>query len=161
MVGMTDTDNGDETFILFELVGTAYGVRSQLVRKMEMMEHITPVPNAPPFVEGIVMSRGDVIPAVDLRARFGFDRTDYDVRTRLIVINTQERTVGLIVDAAREFVTIPAATIQPPPEMIKGLSGKYLEGIAMLDERVILILDLEEVINMTDTKIPLQQELAS
>ena len=161
MVGMTDTDNGDETFILFELVGTAYGVRSQLVRKMEMLEHITPVPNAPPFVEGIVMSRGDVIPAVDLRARFGFDRTDYDVRTRLIVINTQERTVGLIVDAAREFVTIPAATIQPPPEMIKGLSGKYLEGIAMLDERVILILDLEEVINMTDTKIPLQQELAS
>ena len=161
MVGMTNTDNGDETFILFELVGTAYGVRSQLVRKMEMLEHITPVPNAPPFVEGIVMSRGDVIPAVDLRARFGFDRTDYDVRTRLIVINTQERTVGLIVDAAREFVTIPAATIQPPPEMIKGLSGKYLEGIAMLDERVILILDLEEVINMTDTKIPLQQELAS
>ena len=161
MVGMTNTDNGDETFILFELVGTAYGVRSQLVRKMEMLEHITPVPNAPPFVEGIVMSRGDVIPAVDLRARFGFDRTDYDVRTRLIVINTQERTVGLIVDAAREFVTIPAATIQPPPEMIKGLSGKYLEGIAMLDERVILILDLEEVINMTDTKIPLQQELTS
>ena len=161
MVGMTNTDNGDETFILFELVGTAYGVRSQLVRKMEMMEHITPVPNAPPFVEGIVMSRGDVIPAVDLRARFGFDRTDYDVRTRLIVINTQERTVGLIVNAAREFVTIPAATIQPPTEMIKGLSGKYLEGIAMLDGRVILILDLEEVINMTDTKIPLQQELTS
>lgn len=142
------------TFILFELAETIYGIQSQIVQQMEMVERITPVPNTPPFVEGLVFSRGQVIPAINLRLRFGFEKIHYDTRSRLIVINAGSRTVGLIADTAREFVTIPSNNIMPPPEGITGLTGKYLAGVAKLNERLILILNPEELINVTETISP-------
>ena len=145
---MSNTTNDAEPFILFELAGTTYGVRSRFVQQMEMIEHITPVPNAAPAVEGVVLARGQVIPALSLRARFGFEKIPYDLRARLVVVSSGARTVGLIVDTAREFVRIPAAAIEPPPEAITGLSGKYLEGIATIGGRMILVLNLEEVIDL-------------
>jgi chemotaxis signal transduction protein len=147
---MTETPSVSETFVLFELAGTGYGVPSRLVRQIEMVEQITPVPNAPPFVAGLVFSRGHVIPALDLRARFGFDKIPYTPRTRLIVVQAGERTVGMIVDSAREFVTIGSDAIQPPPEAIAGLSGAYVEGIARLGERLVVLLDLDEVLSGTE-----------
>src|SRR5215208_638658 len=140
-----------EPFILFELTGTTYGVPSQFVQQVEMIENITPVPNAPPAVEGVVFSRGQVIPVINLRLRFGFERNPHDLRTRLIVVNAKSRVVGLIVDSAREFMSIPASAIQPPNEAISGLKGKYLDGIATLGERIILILNMSEVIDLAET----------
>ena len=151
---VTNTDSATETFILFEDAGTTYGMPSQSVQQMEMVEHITPVPNAPAFVEGVVFSRGQVVPAVNLRQRFGFDKKLHDLRTRLIVVAHSNRTVGLVVDAAREFVAIPASSIQPPPEAITGLSGKYLRSIARLGERLVLIIDVDEVLNFSDFTTP-------
>lgn len=155
---MSDTQNSSEPFILFELAGTTYGIPTTVVQQMEMIEHITPVPNTPPFVEGVVFSRGQVIPAINLRVRFGFEKIAYDVRTRLIVINTGNRSVGLIADTAREFVLIPGNVVQPPPEGISGLSGRYLTGIAMLGERMVLILNAEELLNFTNGISPLLLE---
>ena len=145
---MSNTKNDAEPFVLFELSGTTYGVRSRFVQQMEMVEHVTPVPNAPPAVEGVVLARGQVIPAMSLRVRFGFGKIPYDLRSRLVVVKSGERTIGLIVDTAREFVRIPAGTIEPPPEAITGLSGKYLEGIATIGGRMILVLNLEAVIDL-------------
>ena len=135
----------NETFILCELAGTPYGVRSRFVQQLEMVEHVTPVPNAAPAVEGIVFSRGQVIPALNLRVRFGFERAAFDLRTRLVVVNVDGRTIGLIVDAAREFVSIAVDSIEPPPDAVSGLGGNYLEGIASLGDRLVLLLDLAEV----------------
>src|ERR687890_737682 len=123
---MSNTTNDAEPFILFELAGTTYGVRSRFVRHLEMIEHVTPVPNAPPAVEGVVLARGQVIPALSLRKRFGFKGAPFDLRSRLMVVSTGGRTIGLIVDSAREFLLIPEAAVEPPPEAITGLSGKYL-----------------------------------
>ena len=147
-----------EAFILIELVGTTYGVRGSLVQQMEMIEHITPVPNAPAAIEGVVLARGQVIPALSLRARFGFEKIPYDLRTRLVVINNGKRRVGLIVDTAREFVKLPASAIEPPPEAISGLSGKYLEGIVTLNGRLILILNLEAVIDVDNVELADSQQ---
>ena len=138
-----------EPFILFELAGTTYGVRSRFVQQIEMVEHVTPVPNASPAVEGIVFARGQVVPAMNLRVRFGFEKAPFDLRSRLVVVNTGERVIGMIVDAAREFLNIPAAALEAPPEAITGLSGKYLESIATLDGRLILILNLDEVVDIS------------
>ena len=137
-----------EPFILFELAGTTYGVRSRFVQQVEMVEHVTPVPNASGAVEGVVFARGQVVPALNLRARFGFEKIPFDLRSRLIVVATGGRVVGMIVDTAREFLRIPAAAIEAPPEALTGLSGKYLEGIATLDGRLVLILNLDEVIDI-------------
>jgi len=147
---MENEKPASESFIIFELAGTTYGLPSRLVQQMEMTEHITPVPNASPAIEGVVFTRGQVVPAINLRTRFGFAKIPVDLRTRLIVTNINNRTIGLMVDSAREFISIPSDAIQPPSEAITGLSGKYLEGIATLGNRMILILNLDEVINVAD-----------
>jgi purine-binding chemotaxis protein CheW len=137
-----------EPFILFELAGTTYGVRSRFVQQIEMVDDVASVPNAHPAVEGVALVRGQVIPAMNLRTRFGFERIQRDLRSRLMVINTGSRVVGLVVDTAREFVKIPADSIEPPPEALTGLSGHYLEGIASIGERMILILNLDAVLDL-------------
>jgi purine-binding chemotaxis protein CheW len=143
---MSDGAAGADSFVLFELAGTTYGIRSSEVRQLEMIEHITPVPNASDTVEGVVFSRGQVIPAVSLRTRFGFEKTPYDLRSRLIVVTVGERNIGLIVDSAREFKRIPAELISPPPEGLEKLSGRYLEAVANMGETTILLIDLAEVV---------------
>jgi chemotaxis signal transduction protein len=137
-----------ETYVLFELAGTTYGLRTRDVQHMEMLEQITPVPNASPAVEGIVFSRGQVIPVVNLRVRFGLPREPHNMRSRLIVVQTQQRLVGLIVDAAREFSAIPDEAIRPIQEAISGMDGNYLKGIATMGERLVLLLDLETTLNL-------------
>lgn len=137
-----------EPFILFELAGTTYGVRSQFVQQIEMIEDVAAVPNAHAAVDGVVLIRGQVIPALNLRSRFGFDRIERNLRSRLVVLNTGGRVVGLIVDTAREFIKIPTESIEPPPEALTGLSGKYLEGIATINDRMILVLNLDAVLDL-------------
>ena len=139
-----------DTFILFTLVGTTYAVRTRDVLHMEMVEEITPVPNATASVEGVVFSRGQVVPVVNLRARFGFERIPPDLRSRLLIVQSNGRTVGLMVDSAREFARIAPAAIRPPQDALTRLSGRYLEGIAIAQDRIILILDLSAVIEIAE-----------
>jgi len=149
MTGAAAT-TGLGSYILFSVSGTTYALPTAEVRHMEMIEDITRVPNAPGFVDGVVFSRGQVVPVVNLRARFGFDRVPHDLRTRLIVVQAETRVVGLLVDAAREFVSIPADAIQPPHEALAGMSGRYVEGVASIGDRLILILNLQRILNFAD-----------
>ena len=137
-----------EPFILFELAGTTYGVRSRFVQQIEMIEDVASVPNAHPAVDGVALVRGQVIPALNLRTRFGFDTIERSLRSRLVVINTGSRVVGLMVDTAREFIKIAEESIVPPPEALTGLSGKYLEGVVTIGERLILVLNLDAVLDL-------------
>ena len=135
-----------DQYIVFSLGGTHYAVPTMQVAHVEMVEDITRVPNAPHYVDGIVFSRGVVVPAMSLRARFGFDRAPYDMRTRLLVVQSGTRTVGLVVDSAREFQSIPPAAIMPPGEGLSGLSGRYMRGIASIGDRLIVVLDLDALL---------------
>ena len=141
-----------ETYILFEVAGTTYGVSSRSVQQIEMIEHLTPLPNAEPFVEGVVFTRGQVIPAINVRMRFGFEKTPHTTRTRMIVTNHQGRVVGLIVDSAREFMSIQNNAIQTAPASIAGMSGRYLKGIVTIGDRIVLMVDLSELVNLERTR---------
>jgi purine-binding chemotaxis protein CheW len=147
---MTSDLTIDETLIVFLVAGTSYALRSADVQHVEMVDEITRVPNAAPFVDGVVFSRGQVIPAVNLRARFGFERVPYDVRTRLIVVRTAGRTVGLIADEGREFMRLSGASMQPPQESLAGLSSRYVSGIASVKDRLILLLQLDQLLNFSE-----------
>lgn len=145
-----NTDVTKEAYILFELEGTTYGIQSRFVQKIEMLESITPVPNAPQYVDGVMFSRGQVIPVINLRTRLGMGKKEYDLRTRVVVVRYRERITGLIVDSAREYMNIPSGIIQPAPQFITGLSGTYLEGIARMDERIVLIFNAEGILKNED-----------
>jgi purine-binding chemotaxis protein CheW len=147
---MSESVSTDDTFILFSVAGTTYALRSGEVQHIEMVEQVTRVPNAAPFVDGVVFSRGQVVPAVNLRSRFGFDRIPYDFRSRLIIVQTDSRSVGLLADEGREFLRIPAAMIQPPQEALAGLSGRYVEGIASIGNRLVLVLNLEQLLSFSE-----------
>lgn len=146
-------------FILFEVGDTTYGVRALMVQQMEMLERITPVPNTAEFVEGVVFSRGQVIPAISMRALFGLEKIPINQRTRLLVIKTEAagtetrpgatatgRTVGLIADTARSFVSIPLDAIQKPTAGLLSATN-CLAGIARLGEKTVLILNVDELLN--------------
>jgi purine-binding chemotaxis protein CheW len=167
MTEHTGRNGHTDQYVIFTVAGTFYALPSAQIAHVEMIEHITRVPNAPAFVDGVMFSRGNVVPAVNLRARFGFDRVPYDARTRLLVVQVDGRTVGLVVDAAREFVTFPEGLIRPPSEALVGMSGRYLRGIVTTDDRMVLILDLREVLDPEDVAavvaarpaVPLAQEV--
>lgn len=140
------TDN----YILFTVAGTAYALPSQDVAHVEMVEQITKVPNAPAFVDGVVFSRGQVVPAINMRARFGFERAPIDIATRLLVVQRGGRSVGLLVDACREFMNVPQAAIHPPGDALSGLGAQYVDGVATLNDRLIVLLGLERLLGTTD-----------
>ena len=135
-------------YILFIVNGTSYALPSEDVAHVEMVDQVTRVPNAAPYVDGVVFSRGQVVPALNMRARFGFERVPIDVRTRLLVAQTNGRTVGLLVDACREFLTIPGSAIHPPGDAMA--SAQYFEGVATMGDRLIVILDLLKLLDSAE-----------
>jgi purine-binding chemotaxis protein CheW len=143
-----------ESYVLFELAGSVYGIPSASVRHIEMFEHVTMVPNANPAIDGVVFSRGHVIPALNLRVRFGFPREKNSLRTRIVFATVHDRTVGLIVDTAREFQNVPLDSIGPIEGTLTGINGKYLKAVTKVAGRLVLILDLEAVLNVDDVQLP-------
>lgn len=142
--------NPGDTYIIFELGHSAYALRSGDVMHIEMLEHVTPVPNAAAAIEGIVFSRGQLFPALNLRVRFGLPRVPHTERSRLIFVRIHDRTVALIVDSAREFRSIPAAAIRPIEQELHGVEGNYVRGVATIGERVVLLVDLLVLLNLDD-----------
>ena len=137
-----------DTYVLFELAKATYAIPSSSVQHIEMLEHVTLVPNAHRAIDGVVFSRGQVIPALNLRVRFGFPRQERDLRTRVVFAQAQQRIVGLVVDSAREFRKIPATAIRPIEKALTGVAGNYLKGLTTVDDKLVLILDLEAVLNL-------------
>ena len=145
-----------DNYILFTVAGTSYALPSQDVAHVEMVEQITRVPNAPAFVDGVVFSRGQVVPAINMRARFGFDRAPLDVASRLLVVHTGGRSVALLVDACREFMTVPQSAIHPPGEALSGLSAQYVDGVATVGDRLIVLLGLDRLLGSTEHAVAAQ-----
>jgi chemotaxis signal transduction protein len=150
-----------QAYVLFEIAGTVYAIPSQSVQHIAMFEHVTLVPNANPAIDGVVFSRGQVIPALNLRLRFGFPRLENTLRTRIVFARVHDRTVGLIVDSAREFQNLPAESIRPIEETLTGINGRYLKAVTKAGERLVLILDLEAVLNVDDVQLPAGSEAAA
>ena len=144
------SEHRSDHYILFTVAGTTYALPSETVAHVEMVEQVTRVPNAAPFVDGVVFSRGQVVPAINMRARFGFERQAADLRTRLLVVQVEGRTVGLLVDTCREFLTIPPTAIKPPGDALGGSGARYLVGIATIGDRLIVILDIAGILDASN-----------
>ena len=144
------TDERSDHFILFLVAGTTYALPTKDVAHIEMVEQITRVPNAPAFVDGVVFSRGQVVPAVNLRTRFGFERASTDVKSRLLVVQTDGRSIGLLADECREFLAIPSSTVHAPGDALAGIAARYIAGVATIGDRMIVLLNLGELLNSQD-----------
>ncbi|MFZ1728957.1 MAG: chemotaxis protein CheW [Bacteroidota bacterium] len=148
-------------WVLFLCGGIHYALKSNQIRMIEMLGEITPVPNTPTAVAGVFNLRGEIVPVVDLRARLGLPAESYSLAARIIIVQAGKRRVGMIVDSAREILHIPDELILPPPELMHGLSGKYLLGIVVQPERTILILDLASILRIEDSVAAVAASLSS
>lgn len=151
--------SGADSYILCAVAGATYAIRSDDIELLEMVGQLTPVPNAAAFIDGVTSVRGRVIPVVSMRARFGFERVPHDLRTRLIVVRSQGRSVGFVVDQAREFASIPADAIQPPPDGLAELSTQYLRGVAHHGDRLVFVIDVPELLRIADEHIVVTGEI--
>jgi len=142
--------------VVFSLGHEEYGVEVDKVQTIERMMPLTRVPKTPAFVKGVINLRGVVVPVIDLRERFGIVATEYTENTRIIIVRQQSIEVGLIVDSANDVVDVDEDQIEAPPEVVGGIRAKYLRGIAKLDDRLLVLFNLQEVLNK-DEIIQLEQ----
>ncbi len=136
--------------VSFTLGAEEYAIEIAKVKEIILVEGITRVPQLPAYIEGIIDLRGMVIPVIDLRKRFGIGMGTFDEHTRIVVTRLGSAIVGLIVDAVSRVMRIPKAEIQPPPPTIAGFAGGYLIGVARLEERMLLLLDIAKVLDATE-----------
>lgn len=116
------------------------------------MVEITHVPRAPRFMEGVINLRGQLIPIIDLRTRFGMNRIDATKSSRIVVTDIGTKRVGIIVDSVSEVLNIPIENIEDAPEMIAGIGTEYIQGVGKVGDRLIIMLDLTMVIASDDKR---------
>lgn len=133
--------------IVFELNDEEYALPVDLVGAIERVMPITRIPGVPPFVKGVLNLRGVVTPVIDLRERFSFERQEETEATRIIIIQHDEKDVGLIVDACYDVIDIPNDTIEPAPETISTVKIDYINGVAKYDERLLILLNIDEILS--------------
>jgi len=142
-------------------VGTeTFGVPIKCVHEIVRVPEITNVPDSPEFVEGVINLRGKIVSVVDLRKRFGETQIDPHKKNRVIVVESDNKLVGLIVDAASEVLRIPQADIEPPPSVLQNAESSYVTGVGKLHNRLIILVDLQRVLQRGELR-KLNEEVAS
>ena len=139
-------DNGQ--FLTFTLQNEEYGIEILKVQEIKGFSKITPIPNAPPFVRGVMNLRGTVVPIIDLRARFSMTEKDYDQFTCIIVVNVGTRVVGLVVDTVSDVLNIPNDSIADPPELASVGDSSCITGMGKLGERIVMLLDTGRLVGV-------------
>jgi purine-binding chemotaxis protein CheW len=137
----------DKQMVVFELGSELYGVNIAEVESIIKNQPITRMPHAPSFVEGVINLRGKVLPVLDLSKRFNLTARELDKNSRVIVVNVDGVATGMIVDGVSEVLTIPEQAIEPAPAITTTVESNFITGIAKLEGRLIILLDLEKVLS--------------
>jgi len=148
--GVAKVINGILQLVTFTLGQEEYAVDILKVQEINRMKEITRVPNSPSYVEGVINLRGKVIPVVDLRKKFDLVEKENDEQSRIMIMDIQGITMGLVVDSVSEVLRIPSNTVEPTPPMASNISAEFIKGIAKLEDRLIILLDMDRLLGKTD-----------
>jgi purine-binding chemotaxis protein CheW len=136
--------------VTFALGSEEYGVDIAQVQEINRMVTITHVPRAPQFMEGVINLRGQLIPIIDLRTRFGMARSERTKNTRIVVTEIGNKRIGMVVDSVSEVLRIPVEQIEDAPDLVAGVDTEYIRGVGKMGDRLIIMLDLGRVISGTE-----------
>ncbi len=132
--------------VVFRLGNEEYGVEITQVREIIKMKEITRIPNAPDFVEGVINLRGQITTVTDLRKRLGTNGSDNNDQTRIIIVELDRSTIGMIVDSVSEVLRLGKNEIDSTPEIVSNLETKYIRGVGKLKDRLLILLDLNRIL---------------
>lgn len=138
--------HGMMQLVSFKLDGDLFGLEITKVREIILITDITRIPETPDFLLGLINLRSAVIPVIDLRVRFGMPRAEQSDESRIMVLQANGRTVGILVDAVSEVLRVRQDQIAPPPPTIAGLGRDYLNGLVNLDDSLLILLDIDKVL---------------
>ncbi len=136
----------------FKLEDEEFVIDILKVQEIIKMIDITPLPNAPHYVNGVINLRGKVIPVISLRKRFGFEEKENNNLTRIMVVEIDKKLVGFIVDKVTEVLRIPASSIEPPPPLVSKIGSEYLKGVGKIGDRLLIILEVEKILSTDEQK---------
>ena len=136
--------------VTFSIGEEEFGVNILKVQEIIRTMEITKVPRAPEFVEGVINLRGKVIPVISMRTRFNMPVLEHDSNTRIVVMELGQKIVGFLVDGVSEVLRIPAGTVEDPPPVVAGIGSEYIRGIGKLDDRLLILLDLDNLLSDID-----------
>ncbi|WP_017472389.1 chemotaxis protein CheW [Amphibacillus jilinensis] len=136
-----------EKYIVFQLKGQEYGASIQQIVSIERLQEVVSLPQVSTFIEGITKLRGEVIPVIDLKKRMDLPDSEQTDQSRMLVSLVDDLSVGFIVDEASDVIDIDQSIIEPAPTTIKGVNANFLHGVAKLDDRLLLLIDLAYVLN--------------
>ena len=131
--------------VTFRLGSGEYAIDIMQAKEIIKMEKITLIPNAPDFVEGVINLRGNIIPIIDLKKRFNLEEIEGDKNTGIIIVKIEDVDMGIIIDSISKVVSISNSDIQPPPPMLSGIGQKYIKGVGKLEDKLLVVLDLEKL----------------
>ncbi|MFC7784348.1 chemotaxis protein CheW [Rossellomorea sp. GCM10028870] len=136
----------DLKLIVFQLVDKEYAIPVNQVRSIEKLQYITRVPGMPSYVRGVINLRGVVTPIIDLRSRFGLSSSDSSESTRLIIVGSEDKEVGLIVDSANDVLDVAREMIEPPPQVVGIMEAEYIGGVVKQNKRLLILLHLDKIL---------------
>lgn len=135
-----------EHLATFVLDREEYGVDVRQVQEIRRVGEITAVPRAPEFVRGVINLRGRILPVLDLKRKLDLGEVEVGRAARIVVVRTQGRMLGLLVDGASQVLKVPVSRVEPPPEEVVERGGDYIRAVAKLDDRLIILIDLERIL---------------
>ena len=139
----------ERQYVVFRLGIEDFGVEINKVKEIITYRETTQIPGSGEFMEGIINLRGQVIPIFNLRRKFGFPAVQHSRSTRIVVVETYDDTVGMVVDGVSEVLVIPGNAIEEPSSLItSGIDSDYLSGVAKLEDKLVMILELDKAINI-------------
>ncbi len=133
--------------VTFTLGNEEYGIDIQKVQELRGYDAVTRIANAPEYIKGVVNLRGIIVPIIDMRIKFRLGAPTYDQFTVVIVLNIGGRVVGMVVDSVSDVITLTAEQIKPAPEMGAVLDTDYLIGLGTLDERMLILVDIDKLMS--------------
>jgi len=138
-------------FLTFALGQEEYGVEILKIQEIKGYSAITPLPNAPAYVKGVLNLRGTIVPIVDLRKKFGLPEVEYTKFTVIVVVQVLGQTMGFIVGAVSDVLTVSGSNIQPTPDLHGQVDTSFLNGLAKAGEKLVILLDIEKVLTAVET----------
>lgn len=146
-----DAETGSNQFLTFMLAGEEYGVDILRVQEIKGWENATEIPNTPEYIEGVMNLRGTIVPIVDLRSRFELERVEYGNTTVVIVLKIKsedsEKTIGFVVDAVSDVYNVTEEQMKPSPDFGNSVSTEFVSGLATVDEKMLILLDIDHLID--------------
>ena len=148
------SEEDSEQYLTFKLDGEEYGVEILRVQGIQGLQKVTTIPNTPDYILGVINLRGEIVPVVDLRKRFSLESIEFSSTTVVIVVRMinegKERTLGVVVDGVSEVYRFEHKNVQEPPEFGGKVNTEFLKGLASVDEKMVILLEIDHLVDFND-----------